>query len=227
MDTKSLDPLKSTHLLKDIESFGYWPIIQPEKWIKKEFDLAELLINIVQSRALDVFVDVYVSQDQKNVSRRLLHFDQSGLGLGSTARNYYLNDTKYAKQLSAYEKLINDRIRLLAEDAGSTRTKEEIAEDVKEIIIFEKQLAKIMVSEDDRRNFSRLYNKYRLSEVNALIPIIDWYRYFRALMPFDMHEYINSDPEIILNEPEYFLKMAELIKNTDSRIITNYVRIKY
>lgn len=197
--------------------------MHPDKWVKEEFDLNELLINIAQSRALDIFVDVYVSQDQKNVSRRLLHFDQSGLGLGSTARDYYLNETKYAKQLNAYEKLMNARIGLLAEDVGSTRTKEEIAAEVKEILAFEKEVAKIMVSEDDRRNFTRLYNKHRLSEVNALVPFIDWYRYFRALMPFEMHEYLNSDPEIILNEPEYFIKMAELIKATDPRILTNYV----
>jgi predicted metalloendopeptidase len=186
--------------------------------------LNELLINIAQSRALDIFVDVYVSQDQKNVSRRLLHFDQSGLGLGSTARDYYLNESKYEKQLNAYEKLMNARIGLLAEDIGSTRTKEEIAVEVKEMMSFEKELAKIMVSEDDRRNFTRLYNKHRLSEVNTLVPIIDWTRYFRALMPFEIHEYLNSDPEIIVNEPEYFIKVSELIKATDPRIVTNYVR---
>jgi predicted metalloendopeptidase len=112
------------------------------------------MINLVQARALDIFVEVYVSQDQKNVSRRLLYFDQSGLGLGSSARDYYLNETKYAKQLNAYEKLMNSRIGLLAEDSGSTRTKEEIASDVKEILAFEKELAKILVPEDERRNFT-------------------------------------------------------------------------
>jgi predicted metalloendopeptidase len=223
MDTEKLDSLKSTLLLKDIESFGHWPILHPEKWQKNEFDLAEMMINLVQSRALDVFVDVYVSQDQRNVTRRLLHFDQSGLGLGNTAREYYLNETKYAKQLNAYEKLMNARISLLAEDSGSTRSKEEIAADVSEILAFEKKLAKIMVSEDERRNFTRLYNKRHLTEVNELIPIIDWFKYFRSLMPLDLHNYINSDPDVILNEPEYFLRLSELIKITDTRILANYV----
>jgi predicted metalloendopeptidase len=120
---------------------------------------------------MDVFFDVYVSQDQRNVSRRLLHFDQGGLGLGSTARDYYLNATKYAKQLNAYEKLMNSRIGLLVEDAGVMRTKTEIAEEAKQILEFETKLAQIMVSEDDRRNYSRLYNLHKFSENNKLIPI--------------------------------------------------------
>lgn len=118
---------------------------------------------------------------------------------------------------------MNARIGLLVEDSGSSQTKEAIATDAKEILAFEKKLAKIMVSEDERRNFTRLYNKRRLSEINELIPIIDWYKYFRSVMPLDLHNYINEDPEVIVNEPEYFIKLAELIKSTDTRIIANYM----
>ncbi|KAI6238023.1 Neprilysin-1 [Aphelenchoides fujianensis] len=223
----ALNSLKSTALLKDIENFGFWPMIFPDKWVEADFDLGELMINVAQGRATDVFVDIYVSQDQRNVSRRLLHFDQGGLGLGATAREYYLNETKYAKQLNAYEKLLNDRIGLLAEDAGSKRPKEEIAAEVKEMIEFEKKFARLLVSEDDRRNFSRLYNPFRLSDMKTLLPIVDFNKYFRALMPFELHDYINSDPEIIVNEIQFLRNLTALLQSTSKRTLANYVFSRY
>ncbi|KAI6196414.1 Neprilysin-1 [Aphelenchoides besseyi] len=227
MSTEKLNEQKSTAIIADIEKFGYWPIVYPNKWVEADFDLSDLMINVAQARALDVFVDIYVSQDQRNVTRRLVHFDQGSLGLGSSARDYYLNDTKYAKQLNAYERLMNERIGLLVEDAKTGRSKEEITTEVKEIIAFEKKLAEIMVSEDDRRNFTRLYNLYHLSDLKTLIPIADWEVYFRSLMPFDLHDYLNSDPEIIVNEPEFFGKLNELLRSTDKRILANYVFWRY
>jgi predicted metalloendopeptidase len=59
-------------------------------------------------------VDVYVSLDQKNVSRRLLNFDQGGLGLGSGARDYYLNDTRHGKQLKAYARYMTQKVRQIS-----------------------------------------------------------------------------------------------------------------
>jgi predicted metalloendopeptidase len=46
-------------------------------------------------------------------------------------------------------------------------------------------------------------------------------------MPFDMHAYLDSDPDVIINEPEYFVKVAELIKQTDNRTIANYLFWRY
>ncbi|CAD5215091.1 unnamed protein product [Bursaphelenchus xylophilus] len=223
MDTDNLNKLRSGKLLEQIKDFGYWPILWPEEWRKADFDITQTLINFGLSRALDVFVDVYVSHDQKNVSRRILHFDQGGLGLGSSARDYYLNETKYAKQLNAYENYINGKLALLAEDAGVNRSKEAIAADVKEIIAFEKEFAHILVSEDDRRNYTRMYNMRKLSDLKTLMPLIDWQRYFYALMPKDMYDYLQTDPDVIINEIEFFNRLSELIQKTDLKVIANYM----
>ncbi|CAD5210385.1 unnamed protein product [Bursaphelenchus okinawaensis] len=223
MDTDHLNQQKSQKLIAEVKNFGYWPILWPEEWNKDDFDITKTLINFGLSRALDVFIDVYVSHDQRNVTRRILHFDQGGLGLGSSARDYYLNETKYAKQLKAYEKYINGKIALIAEDAGVNRSSEAIAADVKEVISFEKEFAQILVSEDDRRNYTKMYNLKKLADLKELLPIIDWSKYFDALMPDDMKDYLETNPDVIVNELEFFTRLTALIKKTDNKVIANYM----
>ncbi|KAI1699239.1 peptidase family m13 domain-containing protein [Ditylenchus destructor] len=232
MDVDSLNAKNSTELLKKVAEFGYWPIIHGEKghdgeWDANKFDLTQLMIDIGQSRAIDVFVDVYVSLDQKDVNRRRLHFDQGGLGLGSSARDYYLNETRYAKQMGAYEEYMNNKIRLFARDAGSKRTDEEIAQSVKAILDFEKKFAAILVPEEQRRNYTKMYNVRRFSELPEIFGELDWNTYFKGLMPEDMHFYLDSNPELIINELEFFKRLAKLLQSTDKKIIADYIIWRY
>jgi membrane metallo-endopeptidase-like protein 1 len=226
MNVTDLNQKKSSELVNTLNSFGYWPIIS-NKWSTHDFDLTELLINIGLSRAADVFVDIYVSQDQRDVEKRMMHFDQGGLGLGSTARDYYLNDARYGKQLAAYERYIAAKVRLIADDANSGKTQKEIEADVKALISFEKEFAKILTPEEDRRNYTKMYNVRRFSDLTRLLPLVDWNRYFRALMPFDMHDYLNNDPEIIINEPEFFQRLTNLLRSSDQRVVANYILWRY
>lgn len=227
MDIERLDRLKGTELVKAIKKFGYWPIIHKDLWRPELFDLTDLMIDIGVSRAMEVFIDIYVSPDQKNVSRRMIHVDQGSLGLGTSARDYYLNETHYAKQLAAYREYMTEKILLIAEDAGYPTKASDIANDINEIIEFEKSVARIMISEDRRRNYTNLYNLHKLSELKYLMPIVNWDRYFRALMPVELYSYIIADPDIIVNEVEYLKKLTTLLKETDNRIIVNYIMWRY
>ncbi|KAI1710050.1 peptidase family m13 domain-containing protein [Ditylenchus destructor] len=232
MNVDDLNAKNSTELLKKVAEFGYWPIIHGEKgqggeWDANKFDLTQMMIDIGQSRAIDVFVDVYVSLDQKDVNRRRLHFDQGGLGLGSSARDYYLNETRYAKQMGAYEEYMNNKIRLFARDAGSKRTDEEIAQSVKAILNFEKKFAAILVPEEQRRNYTKMYNVKRFSQLPEIFGEIDWNTYFKGLMPEDMHFYLDSNPELIINELEFFKRLAKLLQSTDKKIIADYIIWRY
>ncbi|VDK18509.1 unnamed protein product [Anisakis simplex] len=247
MDQQRLAQLGGTELVKAIEVYytlystpsnhtlhrsrstqmGYWPIVHGEKWHANDFDLTNLLIYTSVTRSMEIFLDIYVSQDQRNVSRRMIHVDQGSLGLGGSARAYYLNMTRYTKQMRAYRQYMINKILLVAEDAGEPRTREEIAKGVEEIIDLEKQIAEIMISEEHRRNYTRLYNSHKLSELNELFPLVDWDRYFRAVMPEDLHDYLNTDPDIIVNEMEFLKKLTDLLRAADPRIITNYIVWRY
>uniref|UniRef100_A0A0N5CGX8 Neprilysin n=1 Tax=Strongyloides papillosus TaxID=174720 RepID=A0A0N5CGX8_STREA len=227
MDTKALGKTSLKQLLKSLESYGFWPIIHGDKWKQSQFDLTELLINLVQSRSIDVFLELYVSQDSKNVTRRMLHMDQGNLGLGANSRDYYLNKDKYAKQINAYRKFMINKISLLAQDSGSKRTLEEITKDVDKMLDFETEFAKILVPDQSRRNYTELYNTIKISDLNQLMPLIDWNRYFRGISPFDMHSYYDSNPDIIVTEIKFFDRIVELLKNTDTKVITNYILNRY
>lgn len=104
---------------RSCQRLGYWPLLHNEKWRRDAFDLTGLLTQTDSSRGVTVFVDIYPSTDFQNASRRIINvlfslflltqsvqIDQSSLGLGSGARDYYLNETKYAKQLHAYKRYI-------------------------------------------------------------------------------------------------------------------------
>lgn len=109
-----------------------------------------------------------MGHDQKNVTRKLLHFDMGDLGLGGSARDYYLNATRHFKELSAYREYIRSIVQLLAKDVKSQQTIEEIDNDIDEIINLETRLAKIMVPHELRRNFTRMYNLRRFNEFTGI-----------------------------------------------------------
>uniref|UniRef100_A0A915BWX3 M13 family peptidase n=1 Tax=Parascaris univalens TaxID=6257 RepID=A0A915BWX3_PARUN len=227
MDVERINKQRGMELLEAIKEMGYWPIIHADLWRPEHFDLTDLLISVGVSRAVDVFVDVYVSPDQRNVSRRMIHIDQGSLGLGASSRDYYLNVTRYAKQVIAYHNYITQKILLIAEDAGRPTKVADIVDQIDEIVEFEKALAEIMISEDQRRNYTKLYNVHKLSELGNLLPVVDWDRYFRALMPFDLHSYLDADPDIIVNEVDFLKRLATLLEATESRIIANYIIWRY
>lgn len=122
---------------------------------------------------------------QEQVKRLQFQFDQGGLGLGSTARDYYLNDTRYGKQLAAYERYMAAKVHLIAEDAGSDRTKRQIDSDVKELIRFEKEFARILTPEEDRRNYTKMYNVRHFSDLSKLLPLVSA-RHQRASVLLDV-----------------------------------------
>uniref|UniRef100_A0AC35TLF2 Neprilysin n=1 Tax=Rhabditophanes sp. KR3021 TaxID=114890 RepID=A0AC35TLF2_9BILA len=227
MDMKTLSKTGFKAMMVEIENFGYWPIIHGNKWKEEQFDLTEILVNIAQSRSIDIFLELYVSQDQKNVSRRMLHVDQGNLGLGSSSRDYFLNRDKYVRQMTAYRHYLITKIMMVAEDAGSSRTREEIVADVDAMLVFETEFAKILIPDDERRNFTEMYNIIKMNDLNTLVPIVDWMKYFRAITPFDMHHYLDSNPDMIATDLSMFARLVILLRNTDARVLTNYIINRY
>ncbi|MFH4981384.1 hypothetical protein AB6A40_008093 [Gnathostoma spinigerum] len=120
-----------------------------------------------------------------------------------------------------------EKTLLIAEDAGHPKDVDDIANDIVETVKFERKLAKIMVSEDERRNYTKLYNVHKLSELKKIIPLIDWDRYFHTLVPEDVYPYIDADPDIIINEVEFLYKLNDLLNTTEKRILTNYIIWRY
>lgn len=55
---------------------GAWPIVYGEKWSEEKFDFTEMMIRIAQTRSSSIFMSIYVSIDEKNVSKRLIYVNE-------------------------------------------------------------------------------------------------------------------------------------------------------
>jgi predicted metalloendopeptidase len=96
----------------------------------------------------------------------ILQFDQDSPPLD---REDYL-EPEYADKLAMYERYVNNWVGMLAADAGSRVSPQQIAKNVKDMIAFEKQLAAIVTPEEDRGDPQKLYNLARLSDLYRLVP---------------------------------------------------------
>ncbi|KAJ1345890.1 hypothetical protein KIN20_000519 [Parelaphostrongylus tenuis] len=163
-------------------------------------------------------------------ARKLLEtirFDQGDLGLGDYTQDYYLDREKHGKKIAAYRQFLISKVKLFHHDASLPINERKIAIDVDEIIEHETELAKILVPEEDRRNFTKMYNLRRFSDMLTLMPLVDWARYFHFVAPFALNNYLANNPEILITEIDYMRRVSELIKSTDPRIITNYAYLRY
>lgn len=160
----------------------------------------------------DMIIDLSVVADIRNNRRYIVELDQSSLGLPD--RSYYfkgLNDTTVA----AYYKLMIDSAVMLG------APQREAQEQMREVLDFESSLAKISISRENRRNVSRLYNKMKARELYDLAPNIDWRRYLTSLLgdeDFDM-----DIDDVIVKVPSFIKSLDELLLNTQSRIVINYM----
>ncbi|PAV86979.1 hypothetical protein WR25_24216 [Diploscapter pachys] len=226
MDQKKMDLVGARPMIEKIQAFLNWPMVH-NVWQESQFDLTSLLIHTISSRDVSVFVNFGPGEDSKNTSRRVLYFDQGDLALGGSTRDYYINKTLYAKQMKAYRSYLIGKVKLFTEDIGLIANESKIAADVDEIIAFETEFAKIIVPDENRRNRTALYNKRKISDLETLMPIIDWQRLLLAVTPFSVHSYIRSDPDIIISELNFLSNMTTLLSSTSPRIITNYVLSRF
>uniref|UniRef100_A0A0R3PFX8 Neprilysin n=1 Tax=Angiostrongylus costaricensis TaxID=334426 RepID=A0A0R3PFX8_ANGCS len=246
MEKHELNRIGARKLIETIRSYGEWPMLGRNRWRVDQFDLTTLLSSIAAVRGAHIFITNNVRPDYKNVSRSLIHvrelilfelfkgksyasqsFDQGKLSLGDSTRDYYLDREKHGKIIAAYRQFLINKVTLFNEDVGLPISERKIASDVDEIIDLETELAKILVAEEDRRNYTRKYNLLRLNEMQALMPLVDWTRYFHSIAPPTIKNYLADDPQVLVREIDYMKRVADLINSTDPRIITNYAYIRY
>ncbi|CDW57428.1 Peptidase family M13 containing protein [Trichuris trichiura] len=217
----AINALKSEKIIKVLKSLGGWPILETS-WQQMDVDLTEIIGKMRGYYSLDVFVSMYVYADAKNTTRNILTIHQGSLGLGPSTREYYLNDTLYSSQMTAYKRYFQRIVELIATDMGMTYTKDMEAE-VGEILNFEKTYAAITSPDDQRRNHSLLYNRWTLRQLKEEMTAIKWDRFFELVMPRDVMEIIDDDMNLIVTDPVYIAHINKLLLETDKRVLVNYL----
>ncbi|GMT15635.1 hypothetical protein PFISCL1PPCAC_6932 [Pristionchus fissidentatus] len=225
LDEESIEKDKSQDVIKTLKAVGSWPMVEGSmsQFNSSEFDLTRL-ISEVGIHGVSPFLDIFITIDTKNTTRRVVNIDQGGLGL---SRSYYLNTKKYAKQIKAYKTYIFDKTSLITADYGATISERALTASVEEIFKLEQKLAKSMLPYESRRNHTAMHNVRKLSDMKTLFPLIDWPRYFKAQAPLDVHPYFESNPDVIVSEINFLKRLTRLLSNTEPRILVNYFMLRY
>ena len=75
------------------------------------------------------------------------------------------------------------------------------------------------MSREARRNITALYNPMTVGELSAMIPSIPWLDYINTVLA-PLHT-ITDDERIIVDTPDYFNNLTELLAETPTRSVVS------
>ncbi|XP_051164292.1 neprilysin-4 isoform X2 [Leptopilina boulardi] len=203
--------VKAKHLYQscmNYDDFGGWPILHPN-WNGNNFNWLQLAAQLRLFNN-DILISYWVGPDIKNSDQYIIQFDQTSLGLPT--RDYFLQPSN-AIYLNAYKAYMIKIATLLGSSLNDTQKQAE------ELIKFERKLAKITLSPDERKNVSDLYKKMSVGELKTIIPQIDWHQYLSIVLARTAR---TSEPVVIF-ALQYMQNLVNLLSKTSPRTISNYL----
>lgn len=151
-----------------------------------------------------------VGQDLKKVDRHISYLSQSGIGLPN--RDYYLDENK-KDILLKYSNHVVSMFKLL----GYTDENAQVVS--ANVIHFESELAKAMMTPAELREPEKTYNKKSLQEANLLFGKFDFESYLLALES-------SSFDSLIVTQPVFIQKVSELFDKEQMTIWKDYLTWK-
>ncbi|MBZ0269053.1 hypothetical protein K8I85_12915 [bacterium] len=150
----------------------------------------------------------YIDQDEKDPTRYLVHFVQSGLGLPD--RDYYLEEDneRFAKARDIYRGYLEKLLTLAERDAPGPRAQA--------IFDFEKRLAEAHWTSAETRDVERAYNLMTPKALEELAGGIAWDVYLDALG-------IGDEQEFVVSQPSAFAGMAQVVADTPVEVLQDYL----
>jgi len=189
---------------------GTSPIDPELKRIAAISDRAELIRYIGHTQrvgAANPFA-FFVQPDMDDSTRYIAYLWQTGLGLPN--REYYF-DEEFAEVRGKYVVYIADLLSL----AGIADANEK----AKTIMALENRLARAHWDKVRNRDPNETYNRYTISEANALTPGFNWNEFLRSAG-------IEDQPEIILSQPSYFEEATRALSDEPIDTWKTYLTFK-
>jgi putative endopeptidase len=179
---------------------GINPIIPYLKQIDSIKDYTDLAGYFGKANRLGIATPfgISVTEDFKNPNKNVLMTWQGGLGLPE--RDYYLSqDSKMKDIRNKYVQHIQKMLKLCnVQDASSKAS---------EIMSIESNLASIQMKKEETRDATKLYNVYKFSDLNKLMPNFDW-----NLMLSNAG--FGDQKSLVVSQVEYTKKLNDLIQKT-------------
>ena len=145
-------------------------------------------------------MDMGVHQDNKDSTKYVVDFVQSGLGMPD--RDYYLkkDDAKMAETRAKYQATVEKMLAL----AGDTNA----AANAKAIVAFETRIAQLHWTKVELRDPVKAYNKVPVAKLGELMPHYDWNAYLNGLGIAGKVDYV------IVSQPSYLKALDKLLAET-------------
>ena len=146
--------------------------------------------------------DMGVHLDNKDSTKYVVDFVQSGLGLPD--RDYYLkkDDAKMKEALAKYEAHIVKMLTMAGEKPAAAQSK------AKAIVALETRIAEVQWTKVQNRDPIKTYNKEELAKLGGLTPGYDWKPYMTEAGLDGKLTYV------IVSQPTYLNGFAKLLKST-------------
>ncbi|KAG8276610.1 NEDD8 protease nep2 [Homalodisca vitripennis] len=199
MDEKKLDARGVGPALNIIKGAGGWPVLG--NWKRKNWNILDTYIRLRKFMVgEDSLFQIYVEVDMKNNSRRIIQVDQASLGL---PQELFVEGPSNA-MVKEYFSLMVDVAVMLGADRKTAMKQ------LRSSLYFEIELAKIMTVKEKRRDFNRMYNLYKLSDMTAELGW-NWGSLFQRILPESMS--LKRDELINVVEVEYLKKLKRLMQS--------------
>ncbi len=176
--------------------------------IKDGSDIARLIAHN-GSVGVDAPFGLYVHQDNKDSTKYVVDFGQSGLGLPD--RDYYLSDDAKFKQFRIDYLAHIERMLKLGGDADAHG-------DAAKVLALETELAKIQWTKVENRDPVKAYNKVQVADLDSIAPGFDWKAFLTEARVAGKVDYV------IVSQPSYMKGMAGLLKDTPLPVWKTYFR---
>ena len=175
----------------------------------------EAMIADMHEGVASPFFDSGVMADLKNSDQNLMYLTAGGMGLGD--RDYYLeNDENTVKVRNAYLAYMEKLFRL------SGRKARDAKKAAKNILSLETELAKVALTREESRDYSRQYNIRTLDQLKADYPNFDWDAYFNLILPARI-----TLEKVCVMHPNSLAKFNELLGKMKIGDIRDYLAFKY
>ena len=159
------------------------------------------------------FFNSAVMADLKDSNTNMMYLMQGGLGMGD--RDYYLdNDANTVKVRNAYVKYIQQLFQLIGYKNSAAKKA------AQHVMSIETELAKVAMTREETRDYSKLYNVMSYDQLKKDYPDINWSQYFTALGIIEMDK-------VCVFQPKSLAKVNEMLKTLKPADIKEYLIFKY
>ena len=159
------------------------------------------------------FFNSAVMADLKDSNTNMMYLTQGGMGMGD--RDYYLdNDANTVKVRNAYVNYIQQIFQLIGYKKAAAKKA------AQHVMSIETELAKVAMTREETRDYSKLYNVMSYDQLRSSYPNINWSLYFASLD-------INDLDKICVFQPKSLAKVNEMMKTLNANDIKEYLIFKY